>query len=1041
MQSRVIRWRRLFISSLVGVKPARRRSRSRFGSSGNLEMLEVRQLLSATAFATPNSTQSEDLSAEQLAIAEHVQSLSTSQFRTLTAEQAPLLSQQQIHGLGNRSAFQRIPLEGRQALTADQVSWLRVHKTGLQGLTNDQIDDLTTEQVQSLKVRDLRSLTPSQIPNLSAVQTSRLSALHQLRKLAEESRGALTGDQIRMLDIARSRLDLLTEEQIAELSIAQLEDVRRKSDVEMLSSEQHEIRSMMAAGMEPPARPASTSAMTVFSEMPVGNRTVGEIRALTYRHFESLSAEQTPYLSLEQVATIPNGWYLGRIPEAARFALTKPQVQALNVSDTGLSALAVDQISELSEAQIQSLNYREFERLAPQQIPLLSADQLSTIPNSWWFGRLSDDARSVLTAAQVQALRVDNLGLSGLTPTQVAVLALNQIQSLSFREFQYLTEAQTPLLSTDQVATIPNSWWFGRMSVEARAAITPEQVRSLAVAEVGVGSLTLEQVRALSREQIQSLGYREFGYLTAEQIVDLTTEQVSSIPNEWWFTRSPEEARAAMTGDQVRALNVSEIHLGALTESQRAEIGVEQIQSLTYRDFRYLNASQTPLLTTDQIATIPNSWWFGKISEEARAALSPEQVQALDVSVTGVSRLTPEQASQLTPEQVQALGYRDIERLDADQIIRLSAEQLLTIPNQWWFERIPEDSRAALTDAQVQSLDVGVLGLGSLTTEQIAVLTTSQVQSVGYREFERLNTGQSPLLTAEQLATIPNQWWFERIPEDVRAALIGDQIRTLDVAAVGLSGLTAEQIAELSAVQVKLLSYRNFEFLTAAQTPELTAEQLQTIPNEWWFYRMSDSARAALTEAQVQTLDVAVVRLVGLTDQQVSWLTVSQIQTLSYRDFDRLDETQITHLTGDQITSIQNGWYFKGISEVARYSLTDEQVQSLNVAAISIGYISPAQRNALTVEQIQSLTQHDFKYLTADQVVHLTRADGVDFKQVVLPADVRRGTSRFEPGPAACSAERCPCWPESSADSVVCADGRPRPHDDSRRNGGRRDDR
>jgi hypothetical protein len=307
MQSRVIRWRRLFISSLVGVKPARRRSRSRFGNSGNPETLEVRQLLSATAFATPNSTQSEDLSAEQLAIAEHVQSLSTSQFRTLTAEQAPLLSQQQIHGLGNRSAFQRIPLEARQALTADQVSWLRVHKTGLQGLTDDQIDDLTTEQVQSLKVRDLRSLTPSQIPNLSAVQTSRLSAFHQLRKLAEESRGALTGDQIRMLDIARSRLDLLTEEQIAELSIAQLEDVRRNTDVAMLSSEQHEIRNMMAAGMEPPARPASTSAMTVFSEMPVGNRTVGEIRALTYRHFESLTAEQTPYLSLEQVATIPNG--------------------------------------------------------------------------------------------------------------------------------------------------------------------------------------------------------------------------------------------------------------------------------------------------------------------------------------------------------------------------------------------------------------------------------------------------------------------------------------------------------------------------------------------------------------------------------------------------------------------------------------------------------------------------------------------------------------------------------------------------------------
>ena len=562
-------------------------------------------------------------------------------------------------------------MEARQALTADQVAWLPVRRTGLQGLTNDHIDDLTTEQIQSLKIRDLRSLTASQVPNLSADQTSRLSSYHQLRKLADNSRGALTGDQIRMLDVGRSRLNLLTEEQIGELSLTQLKDVRRNSDVKMLSSDQLEIRNMMAAGMAPPARPASTSAMTVFSEMQVGNKTVGEIRALTYRHFNSLTAEQSLYLSLEQVASIPNGWYLNRIPEASRFALTASQVQALNVADTGLSALAVDQTTVLSEAQIQSLNYREFERLAPPQIPLLSAEQLSTIPNSWWFGRLSDDTRSALTAAQVQALRVDNLGLSGLTPTQVAVLALDQIQSLSFREFHYLTETQTPLLSADQVATIPNSWWFSRMSVEARAAITPEQVKSLAVAEVDVGSLTLEQVRALSREQIQSLGYREFRYLTAEQIIDLTVEQVASIPNEWWFTRSPEEARAALTGDQVRALNVSVIHLGALTESQQAELSIEQIQSLTYRDFRYLNASQTPQLTTDQVATIPNHWWFGKIPEEARAALSPEQVQALDVSVTGVSGLTPEQVSQLSPEQVQALGYRDFERHGPDQIVHL----------------------------------------------------------------------------------------------------------------------------------------------------------------------------------------------------------------------------------------------------------------------------------------------------------------------------------------------------------------------------------
>lgn len=973
MQNRMIPWRRLFISSLVGTKPARRRNRCRFGSNGSPETLEVRQLLSATAFATPSSTQSEDFSVDQLAIVEHVQSLRTSQFRTLTAEQAPFLSQQQIQGLRNRSAFQRIPLEARQALTTDQVAWLRVRKTGLQGLTNDQIDDLTRGQVQSLKIRDLRNLTAPQVPNLSADQTSRLSSYHQLRKLPEHSRSALTGDQIRMLDIGRSRLNLLTEEQIGELSLAQLEDVRRNSDVELLSSEQHEIRNMMAAGMAPPARPASISAMTVFSEMQVGNKTVGEIRALTYRHFDSLTAEQTPWLSLEQVGSIPNGWHLNRIPEASRFALTASQVQALNVANTGLSALAVDQISELSEAQIQSLNYREFGRLTPPQIPLLSTDQLSTIPNSWWFGRISDDARRVLTAAQVQALRVDNLGLSGLTPTQVVVLTIDQIQSLSFREFQHLTEAQTPLLSTDQVATIPNSWWFGRMSVEARAAITPEQVKSLNVAEIGAGSLTLSQVRALTRHQVQSLGYREFQYLTPEQIVDLTIEQVATIPNEWWFARTPDETRAALTGDQVRALQVEILHLGRLTESQRAELSVEQIQRLTYRDFGYLNAGQTPHLTLEQVATIPNTWWFARISDEARAAFSAEQVQALDVSVLGVVGLTREQASQLSIEQVQSLGYREFGRLGPDQIIHLTAEQLGTLTDHSRFGRIPDDSRAALTDIQVQALNVALIGLSRLTINQISALTTEQIQSVEYREFERLNTAQSPLLTAEQLVTIPNHWWFGRIPEDVRAALTGDQVRALDVATLGLSELTSEQIGELSADQVKLLSYRNFEFLTAAQTPELTAEQLQTIPNHWWFHRISGGARAALTPSQVQSLDVATVRLEGLTDQQVSWLTIDQIQSMSYRDFDRLSEDQIIHLSGDQISSIRNGWYFKGISEEARYSLTDEQVQSLNVAAISIGYISPAQRNALSVEQIEMLTKNDFRYLSAEQVVHLTR--------------------------------------------------------------------
>ena len=313
MQSRVVCWRRLFVSSIFGTRAARRRTTNRFAQSRTPETLEVRQLLSATAFDLDGTVQQEELSVDQIALAEHVQSLRTAEFRNLTAEQTPFLTRQQIEGLRNRSAFQRIPLNARQALTTEQVTWLRVRRTGLrvrrtglQGLTSDQVDALTVEQVQSLKPRDLRKLSPSQIPNLSGSQTARLSSYHQLRKLSEEAREALTGDQIRMLNVRRSRLDLLSEEQISELSLAQLERVRRESDVEMLTDEQLDIRNMMAAGQVPPDRPASISAVKTVAEMRVGDKTVGEIRSLTYRHIESLTFEHATCVTLEQVASLLN---------------------------------------------------------------------------------------------------------------------------------------------------------------------------------------------------------------------------------------------------------------------------------------------------------------------------------------------------------------------------------------------------------------------------------------------------------------------------------------------------------------------------------------------------------------------------------------------------------------------------------------------------------------------------------------------------------------------------------------------------------------
>ena len=55
----------------------------------------------------------------------------------------------------------------------------------------------------------------------------------------------------------------------------------------------------------------------------------------------------------------------------------------------------------------------------------------------------------------------------------------------------------------------------------------------------------------------------------------------------------------------------------------------EWVHSLTYTQFNLLTPDQVQYLTVQQVATIPNTGYFGGISNESRAAFSAAQVRAL----------------------------------------------------------------------------------------------------------------------------------------------------------------------------------------------------------------------------------------------------------------------------------------------------------------------------------------------------------------------------------------------------------------------------
>lgn len=194
--------------------------------------------------------------------------------------------------------------------------------------------------------------------------------------------------------------------------------------------------------------------------------------------------------------------------------------------------------------------------------------------------------------------------------------------------------------------------------------------------------------------------------------------------------RIPEESRAALTQQQLRALDVESIGLRPLSDGQIKVLRPDQIQTLSYDSFRYLVGTQTRHLTPTQVSTIPDGWWFGRISEEGREALTDDQVRALDVGVVGLKLLNADQVDALTIEQIQTLAYDTFMYLDADQTPHLTGDQVGSIPSGWWLQRMDEETRDALTGDQIRTLDTSDVGLKYLNEQQIVELTPDQVQDV-----------------------------------------------------------------------------------------------------------------------------------------------------------------------------------------------------------------------------------------------------------------------------------------------------------------------
>ncbi|TWU44346.1 Cadherin domain protein [Novipirellula aureliae] len=454
------------------------------------------------------------------------------------------------------------------------------------------------------------------------------------------------------------------------------------------------------------------------------------IEVLSYPAFPSLSAEEIQYLTPAQIASISTRDAFLSIPASSRVALTPSQVQALNMSPSGMvDGLTFEQRSMLTDSQVASLGggrygHLEFAKLPADRIVALTQMQLSSIPDAYGFSKIPAMVRAALLPEQVRGLNIAYHGMiRALTPDQVLQLTDEQLQSIATGGYGLMDLARVPAsritaILPSQISALTSAYALIQIPAETRAALTPEQVRALDIAPSGmIRALTPNQVLELTDEQLQSIvtggyGFMDLASVPASRITAILPSQISALTSAYALIQIPAEARAALTPEQVRALDIAPSGMiRALTPNQVLELNDEQLRSIRsggygFMDLAHVPASRISVILPSQISALDSTYAFMQLPSAARRAMTTEQVSALNTSYAGMLQgLTSEQIGMLTDGQITSLHFQDFRRLLPTQILNLTEGQLLSIPSRWDFDRLPLESRLTLADAGIVWVD------------------------------------------------------------------------------------------------------------------------------------------------------------------------------------------------------------------------------------------------------------------------------------------------------------------------------------------------
>ena len=546
---------------------------------------------------------------------------------------------------------------------------------------------------------------------------------------------------------------------------------------------------------------------------------------------------------------------------------------------------------------------------SPADIQAMTAAQLIA-------ASLTPEEFASLTAEQLAALTPEQL--AAFSPAHIAALTGTQLVALSYAQVELVagsfTAAQIPLIRPDQIAML---------SATAYGALTPAQIAALTSDQRAERAIS-ENARARNFEGIRSLSVAAIKYLLPAQIAAINSDYQMSLLSA--------DRRAALTADQVKALNARLVSIAYLTDAQRAQLTADQFATIRTDDIRYVPVARLGDVPPATVGAINSDYAMSLIPADRRAAFSTAQVQALNANLVSIAYLTDNQRTSLTAAQMASIRTDDVRHVPVSRLGDVPPATVGAINSDYAMSLISADRRAAFNTAQVQAMNSAIVSIAYLTDAQRSNLTTAQVAAIRTDDIRHVPVSRLGDVPAGTVGNINSDYAMSLISAERRAAFNTAQVQAMNSAVVSIAYLTEGQRAELTQSQVAQIRTDDVRHVTAARMAEVPAGTVGNINSDYAMSLVSADRRAAFTTAQVRAINTAVVSLAYLTDAQRDQTTSAQLAALRADDIRHAPATRISEIPPATVAQINSDYGWSLVSTPRVQGLSRDQINAISPA-------------------------------------------------------------------------------------------------------------